>query len=269
MLRAKIAAACGIDEKNLPASYQIVGDVLLMKASKLSPAEKKKAAAAILRILPRIKTICEIRGIGGALRKPRTAKLAGNGTETVHTEHGIRYALDVRKIMFSKGNEHERHRIVSGVKNNETVVDMFAGIGYFSLPVSRRAKNLIAIEKNPVAYRYLRKNIGLNKAHNIAATKGDCRTVAKRFANTADRIIMGYLPKTEKFLPAALCMAKSGCIIHFHNTCHKNNTHILEEQVKKACRQHGCAFRILKLRKVKDYAPNVCHMVLDFELSKD
>src|SRR3989344_8144755 len=215
--KQKLAEKTGIDEELLPASYQIIGDVLLIKFMKIRSLKQKKAIAKeIINLLPYVKTVCEIRGIGREFRIPIVRKLLGKNTETIHKEHGILYKLDASKIMFSKGNLFERQRLISKVKKDEIIADMFAGIGYFSLPLSKKCAKVYSIEKNPVAYRYLKENIKLNKIKNIEPILGDCRKI--KISVKADRIIMGYLPHTEKFLPYALKMLKNGGIIHFHNT---------------------------------------------------
>ena len=162
--KEKLAKATGLSERILPGSYQIIGDILLVKFMKIkSLQQKKKIASAVMDLLPYIKTVCEIIKVENEFRTPKIRKLAGNGTITTHKEHGILYKLDAAKIMFSKGNLFERQRLINQVKRNEVIVDMFSGIGYFSLGLAKNAKKVFAIEKNPVAFRYLKENIRLNK----------------------------------------------------------------------------------------------------------
>ncbi|MFH0832455.1 MAG: class I SAM-dependent methyltransferase family protein [Candidatus Aenigmatarchaeota archaeon] len=241
-----------------PGGYQIIGNVLLLKLRKMPLSQKRKIARAILDIFPYVKTVCEIKSVGGELRKPNVVKLTGDGTETVHKEHNILYKLDVSKIMFSKGNLFERQRLISQVKENEVVVDMFAGIGYFSLSVAKKAKEVYAIEKNKVAFRYLKENISLNKAGNIHPILGDNRRIAEKLAGKADRVIMGYFPGTEKFLPYALMMLKKNGIIHYHNIYKESE---LWKKPINEIKKIGAI--ILEKRKVKSYAPRVWHVVLD------
>jgi len=272
-MRDKIASISKINKKNIPNSFQVIGDIVLLKPKTKSLKINKKIAHAILKLFPRIKTVCEIVQVRGELRKPKVKKLAGDGFETIHKEHGILYKLDVRKIMFSKGNLSERKRLITQIKNNEIIVDMFAGIGYFSLGIAKfsNAKNIqiYAIDKNPDAIYYLKENIKLNKINNIKPILGDCRRIAKKsnMKAKADRIIMGYLPGTEKFLPYALTIAKKGAIIHFHNTYKKDE--LWEKPIKdieKACIKEKRSFAIINTKIVKSYAPNVYHVVVDFEV---
>jgi tRNA wybutosine-synthesizing protein 2 len=268
--KQKLSEKTGIDEKLLPSSYQIIGDVLLLKFMKIkSIKQKKRVVSAIMKLLPYIKTVCEIKGIEKEFRTPKIRKLAGNGTITTHKEHGILYQLDAAKIMFSKGNLNERQRLIVRVKPDEIIIDMFAGIGYFSLCLAKhsKAKKIIAIEKNPIAFNYLKENIKLNRIKNIEPILGDNRKIAKKLVGKADRIIMGYFPNTDKFLPYALMMLKKKGIIHLHNIYKENE--IWQKpirEIKRAC--HGFNYKILEKKKVKSIAPRTWHVVLDIEIQK-
>ncbi len=261
MLRDKISKLAGIPKTKLPSSYQIIGKIFLAKLD-LSKPEKKKFAKAVFSLLPYIETVCEIKGIKGELREPIVKKIAGLSTTTIHKEHGIVYKLDVSKLMFSKGNVYERKRLLPLVKKSEIVVDMFAGIGYFSLPIAKKVKKVYAIEKNPTAFRYLKENIKLNRLNNVIPLLSDCRKV--KIKEKADHVLMGYFPHTEKFLPYAKSFAKG--IIHFHNTYRKDElwnkplTHI-RKVIPKA--------KILKKKIVKSVAPNIYHVVLDIQINKE
>ena len=50
------------------------------------------------------------------------------------TEQGIRQSFDLTKVMFSRGNITEKIRFGHLVQPSEKVLDMYAGIGYFTLP---------------------------------------------------------------------------------------------------------------------------------------
>jgi tRNA wybutosine-synthesizing protein 2 len=263
--KQKLALLTGIEASLLPSSYQMVGTVLLLKLHKINAGEKRRVAKAILSLLPYVKTVCEIEKIESELRVPRVRKLAGNGTVTMHKEHGILYRLDASKIMFSKGNLFERRRLLDKVKKNEVIVDMFAGIGYFSLAVAERAARVYAIEKNPVAFAYLKENIRLNKKKNVCPLLGDNRRIDLN--SVADRVIMGYFPNTEKFLPVAIRMLKGKGIIHYHNIYRKEELwDAPARHIKKAFNQ--ASYRILEKRAVKSVSPNTCHVVLDIAVKR-
>ena len=157
-LKEKIAETSGIPKSKIPGSFQVIGSISLLKFprnSRFSAKGKQKISEAVMKILPNVRTVCEISGIGGEFRKPKIRFLAGDKSfKTIHKEHGISYAIDVSTTMFSKGNLFERQRLISQIKPNEYIIDMFAGIGYFSLGLAKfsKAKRVISIEKNPVSF---------------------------------------------------------------------------------------------------------------------
>jgi tRNA wybutosine-synthesizing protein 2 len=260
-----LAFETAIDKELLPSSYQVIGDVVLIKFFKIkSHPQKNTIAKVVLKMMPHIKTVLEITGVGGEFRIPKVRKLAGGDSVTVHKEHGILYKLDASKIMFSKGNIFERKRIAEKVKWNEIVVDVFAGIGYFSLGIgkARSSAKIYAIEKNPVAFRYLKENIELNRLKNIEAVLGDCRKVS---IIDADRVIMGYFPGTEKFLPYAMGMVKDGGVIHYHNIYRRWE---LWRKPIAELKKHVSNFRVLEKKKVKSAGPNLYHIVMDVKVKK-
>lgn len=265
--KQKLAKSTGIPESKVPSSYQIIGDILLIKLPNLTAKQKQKIAAAIIGLLPYIRTVCEIKEIKGELREPVVSVLAGKNTLTVHKENDVLYKLDVTKVMFSKGNQNERKRLLDQIKEGETVIDMFAGIGYFTLPIAKftKAKEIISIEKNAAAYNFLTDNILLNKISNIIAIQGDCITAARSFGGKADRVLMGYFPGTEQFLGAALWMAKPGCTIHYHNVYSEKE--IWKKplaEIEERCRAFGRTSKIILKKKVKSYGPRKWHVVVDF-----
>jgi len=283
----------GFAAEHVPGGYQILGDVLLAKfpfGVKISAKEKKDIARAIAQILPNIRAVGEINRVSGELRKPKVSLLfskEGGNLETVHIEHGITFKLDPSKVMFSKGNLSERARLVSKIMPYENIVDMFAGIGYFSLGIAKHAPQakIYAIEKNPVAFGYLEENISLNGLHNISAVKGDCRKV--RIKEKADRVLMGYFvsnaershksrvrrseqrrfPHTEKFLAAAFRLLKPRGIIHYHNIYSEQDMRSKPvEEIEKAAAKAGYRVSGIAHHTVKSYAPRVWHVVVDAEV---
>ncbi len=243
--------------ESLPRSYFILGKILIIKLKPSLYRHRKMIGKAILELLPYIHTVCLERSIGGIKRKPKIEVIAGcKTTQTVHHEHGSQFMLDVSDIMWSKGNKEERARMLKMTKSGEIVVDMFAGIGYWTIFLAKKAKKVYAIDINPKAIEYLRKNAFLNKVENkIEILQGDCRDFAPLLEGKADRIVMGYLYDTEKFLPYALKMAKKGCIIHFHKNMGEKDKMKFPKNVK-----------VLRMRKVKSYSPKIWHVVYDLKV---
>ncbi len=247
----------------IPRSYKIVGDIILVKVSDKLEDYKYLIGETLLKIHPRCKAVWRDLGKEGMIRKPRLELLAGNGSETIHKENGCLFKLDVTKVMFSAGNQGERMRMAKVVEDGEVVVDMFAGIGYFSIPIAVHSnpEKIYSIEINPDAYHYLLENIRLNNVRCIDPILGDSRE--KTPEGVADRVIMGHI-FCHEFLPIAIKALGGKGIVHYHESTPEPVLKRPIERVKKACKDAGKACKILNFRKVKNYSPGVYHVVVDF-----
>ena len=243
----------------LPRGYQIVDKVLLVMLKPELYKHRRIIGKAILKLFPYINTVALEKGFEGVTRKPKIEVIAGKRSlKTVHKEHNCIFSLDLSKSMWSKGNKFERQRIVKLAKPHETVVDMFAGVGYWSIFLAKKVGKVYAIDINKDAVEYLRRNTSLNGVEDkIEILEGDCRKFSKLLDGVADRIVMGYLYDTEKFLVAALKIAKKGAMIHFHRIIVEKDRNKLHELIQK----YG--LKLVREVKVKSYAPKVWHVVFD------
>jgi tRNA wybutosine-synthesizing protein 2 len=236
--------------------YKKIGDILIVDNNYLG--EDFEA----LSRKHNVKSIIKIDHIQGTKREPVYRILYGEETETVNKENGCLFKLDLSKVMWSKGNNNERLRIAKLVEDNETVIDMFAGIGYFSIPIGvhANASEVISIEINPNSYHYLCENIKLNKLSNITPVLGDCMVETPKYK--ADRIIMGYVKTTHHYLSVAINSLNKGGILHYHETVPEKlmETRPIERIVSQA---NGRDVELLKINKIKKYAPGVEHVVID------
>jgi tRNA wybutosine-synthesizing protein 2 len=235
--------------------YKIIGDIILVKEK--DPVKAKN----LLSRFPRCKSVVFYSGIHGAFRLPRVELLFGDSTETIHKENGCRFKLDLAKVMFCLGNLSERMRM-SRLGKGEVIVDMFAGIGYFSIPMAKHSspKKIIAIEANEVAFSYLLENIRLNKVYCIKPVLGDC--AEKTPEGVADRVVMGYLD-SYRYLEQGVKALKPGGILHYHEAVPEAILQRPVQRIKKCAEAE-----ILGVRKVKKYAPGVWHVVVDARIAK-
>jgi tRNA wybutosine-synthesizing protein 2 len=254
----------------LPRKWELLGDVVLMKIPQELEDIKKEVARVYAEEL-HAKTVLRDLGIEGDFREPKVELLWGEETETAHKENGVKFKLDCAKLMFSSGNIDERIRMATIANKSEVVVDMFAGIGFFSIPraVHSRPKMIYALEINPTAYHYLCENVILNHVEDIfTPVLGDNRNFDKE--GIADRIIMGYLEDTHLFLPKALSILnKEEGIIHYHEKCPNE---LLDKRplksVKQVVESKGKTIELLEMRTVKSYSPGVSHVVLDVRVGE-
>jgi len=244
----------------LPSGYQRVGDIVLLHINQEFERQEKEIGEVTKEILG-VKSVFSRRKVSGELRKPEVKRIAGRTNTTVHRENGCLFKIDVTKLMFSKGNVNERCMVSVG---EEDIVDMFAGLGYFSIPIAKSNPlcKVYAIEKNPVAVKFLRENIRLNRVDNVEVIKGDCREVEDI---QCDRIVMGYFPGTEAFLSKAFSLLRREGTIHFHNIYRgkelwRKPLGTLETQ---ALENRYSLQKVLEKRIVKQYSPCKYHVVVD------
>ncbi|ASJ12551.1 tRNA(Phe) (4-demethylwyosine(37)-C(7)) aminocarboxypropyltransferase Taw2 [Thermococcus thioreducens] len=254
--------------KMLPKHWVRIGDVLIIPIRPELEPYKHRIAEVYAEVLG-AKTVLRKGRIGGEFRETNYEILYGNDTVTIHIENGIRYKLDVARIMFSPANVKERVRMAEVAKPGELVVDMFAGIGHLSLPMAVHGKaRVIAIEKSPYTFRFLVENIELNKVQDrMTAYNIDNRDFPGE--NIADRILMGYVVTTHEFIPKALSIAKDEAIIHYHNTVPER---LMPDEpfrtFRNIAREHGYEAEKLNELVIKRYAPGVWHVVVDVRVFK-
>jgi tRNA1(Val) A37 N6-methylase TrmN6 len=209
-----------------------------------------------------------------------------NGWITI-TEQRIKQSFDLTKVMFSRGNISEKIRFGKLVQENDVVLDMYAGIGYYTLPalVYGKAKHVYSCEWNNDAIFALKYNLQQNKVHDRATIiEGDSRMrlMEDPFRDIQmDRISLGLLPSSEGGWRTAIRMLNKdkGGWLHIHG-----NVPVNEKQkwcfwaclkLYKMYREihggdditsigRGSPFILCNhLERVKSFAPKVDHLVAD------
>ncbi len=253
----------GIPDAARPTKWESLGDIAVLHLSDAARTYGEEIGRILGETL-RARTVVEqVAPIHGPFRTPQVRVLWGDGTETVHIEGGVRYKLDVARVMFSSGNLAERLSIADRIRPGDVVVDLFAGIGYFSLPIAVRskAKAVYACEVNRVAFDYLAENVRLNRVSNVVPLLGDCRDTAPH--GIADWVLMGHFDAREYLDVAFRALRKSGTIV-YHEVCPR------EEypegpvgRVSDAARAHWLHVVHARSRIVKSYAPGIMHVVVE------
>jgi tRNA (guanine37-N1)-methyltransferase len=257
---------------SLPRAIDFVGDIAMIEIPPELDAYKNVIGEAILKANRNVHTVlAKVGAVTGTYRLREFTVIAGEPrTETVHKEYGFQYHVDVAKAYFSPRLSFEHRRVASLVKEGETITDMFAGVGPFSIQIAKTHEKVkvYAIDLNPYAIEYLRKNIRLNrvvgKVHPIL---GDARkVVSERLFGVADRVIMNLPEKAIDYVDVACKATKStGGVIHFYSFINasdsmENVKQSFTEAVEKIGRR---VEKILLSRSVRETAPYEFQVVLD------
>lgn len=250
----------------LPASWRRLGEVVLVDLDPALEPHRDAVAGALGRVLDAEAVVAEGRGIEGRLRLPQGRRLLwGETAETVHREDGLAFHLDPTEVMFSAGNEPERRRMGEAEAAGETVADLFAGIGYFSIPLAARAgaEAVVACDVNPVALGYLSRNAEANGvASRVHPVRADSRTLGG--PAWADRAVLGYLPDPSDALPAALRVLRPDGVLHYHRTVPREDGPApAAREVREAADAAGRDARVQSTRTVKSTGPASAHVVVD------
>ena len=249
--------------------YDLLGDIAIIDAD---PKTARKMAKLLLESNKNIKTVLrKASAVKGLYRKRSYAYVMGKRNYIAHyKENGAIFEFDVRKVFFSPRLSYERQRIASMVKNGENVMVMFAGVGPFAIEIAKKApkSKVVAIELNKYGYKYMLKNIELNKVKNVIPILGDVKKMAIKYKNFADRIVMPLPKEAHHFLDSAYIVAKKKAIVHYYSFVDKEKEFEAEQMIKEFFEKYGAKVKIINKRVVRPYSAKEIEIVIDFSIAK-
>lgn len=248
-----------IDPEVVPDKWVKYGDSLILRVN--SDKKTAKIIGNAYRKVFEAKSVYRLKGIiEGEYRTPSLELLSGDGGETLHVENGIKYVFDPEKIMFSPGNVNERTGMKSESLTGKVVLDMFCGIGYFSLPIAMYGdpEKIYACDINPDAIRYLRQNSRLNRVEGkIIPILGDSRDV--NLPEKVDYVVLGNF-RSIQYLPNAISRVKPGGTLVLHHLVSTEKIISSNQRIMKMALRLGSKIDILDSHIVKSYGPNQWHL---------
>ena len=278
-LREKLSEAYSTEEySKIFSSFDVIGDIAIIKIPPSNAANSKTIAKQIMEVHPNIKTVfTPATSISGAFRVRMLKLLAGeNKTVTTHRESGCSFRVDVEKTYFSPRLSFEHKRIACLVKPSETVVNMFAGVGCFSIVIGKTVNpvKVYSIDVNPVAIECMKENIKVNHVEgSVFPILGDAKDIiTANLLGIADRVLMPLPEKALKYLLYALSALKpTGGWIHFYDFQHapgKENP-IEKTRVKVAQKLDSLDIKyvIANSRVMRPTGPNWYQTVLDIQVT--
>ena len=258
-------------------SFDIVGDIAIIRLPSASSVTAQTVADAIMSRHKNVKTVLlQASPVSGDLRLRRLMHVAGqNKTRTIHREFGCLFSFDATKCYFSPRLSYERMRIAKMVEPNEKIVNMFAGVGCFSIVVAKHSKpsRVFSIDLNETAFDIMQENIRMNRVYDkVFPFLGDSREIIhNRLPDLADRVLMPLPAKALEYLPYAIsALKKSGGWIHYYDFEHaaKIDRYVerLKSKLSKILKPQKMNFEVPLVRTVRSVGPNWLQLVADVRI---
>ena len=271
----------------LPSKWEALGDLIVIPLDAFANEAWVEALGAATKAQTNQLWASVAQALGGSrlarqdhisddeLRSPRIEMLAGESTWVEFSDYGVHFGFDASKVMFSSGNVTERHRMGSIDMKGETVVDAYAGAGYYTLPmlVRSQAVRVHACEMNPASIEGLRWAASKNGVGaRLTVHEGDNQTTMPGLAGVADRCHLGLLPSSEAVWQHALaCLKPSGGWLHIHMNVEKEKVQAWSDETVHTLKQfaqdsgRNWSIEAKHIERVKSYSPGVLHVVLDVQ----
>jgi tRNA (guanine37-N1)-methyltransferase len=261
-------------------SYNIIGDIAVIRVSERAKKYGRIIAEAIMQVHKNVGTVlAQTSPIRGGFRLRRLELVAGEAKAvTIHRESGCLFSVDLEKCYFSPRLVYERMRVARLSKREETVVNMFAGVGCFSVVMAKHSNvgRVYSIDTNPTAIHYMKENIGLNRVYGrVIPVQGDAKEVIeKRLRHVADRVLMPLPEKALEYLPYALLTLRNQAErwVHYYDFEHANKRENPAEKVKLKVAERlkglGVAFEVPSSRIIRTTGPNWYQIVLDINIAQ-
>jgi len=262
------------ESQELISSFDQIGDIIIVRIPDSLLTKKKLIGETLLNEVKIAKSVFyQASAVEGDFRTRNLEILAGEDkTETEYKEFGCKFTVDVENAFFSPRLSTERERIANLVQDGETIVNMFAGVGMFSIMIAKKKRcTVYSIDINPVAAKLCEKNIISNKlAGNVISVNGNAsQVIQERLENKSDRTLMLLPERSDEFLESAINATKSGGVIHYYSHIHadkKSNAGKLSEE--HYLQVTPVKSKILGSKIVRAVGPRYYQTVVDVKISK-
>lgn len=262
------------ESQELISSFDQIGDIIIVRIPDSLLSKKELIGETLLNEVKIAKSVFyQSSPVEGDFRTRNLEVIAGeNKTETEYKEFGCKFTVDVENAFFSPRLSTERERISNLVQNGEIVVNMFAGVGMFSIMIAKKKKcTVYSIDINPIATKLCERNILSNKIlGNVISINGDAaKTIQEQLENKSDRTLMLLPERSDEFLKYAIDATKSGGIIHYYSHIHADK----KSEAGKLSEEHFLQVtpvksEILGSKIVRPVGPRYYQTVVDVKISK-
>ncbi|CAJ0590715.1 unnamed protein product [Cylicocyclus nassatus] len=220
-------------QRDLPKKWEKHGDMIVFPQNSFTHNNWRYIGRELWRVVAESLNIARLgrkRFIGDDdERTPHVDLLYGPHGWVEHVDdHGIRFIYDASKRVFNNKKVPEMQRISEWDCHGETVVDMYAGLGYYSLRflVCCGAKQVISIDWSDDMCEALKRTAEANNVQDrMVIIEGDSRRVTP--CSVADRVFLGLIPSCRAhWLTACKALRPEGGMLHIHEVLDVSNREI-------------------------------------------
>jgi len=271
----------------IPTKWEKLGDLILLpetafsseKWTSIISQENQLSLWECIAEALKVERIGKQKQVGDDITRSSQAQLLlGDSSWVELLDFGVRFGFDACKVMYSSGNVTERHRIGNMDMKGETIVDCYAGIGYYTLPMLVRggAELVHACELNQHSISALQWGAKANNvAERLIIHKGDNALNMPKLEGIADRCHLGLLPSSQSVWKLAIaCLKESGGILHIHMNVEEEKIEPWIDSTIHSLQQYAIELKrnyhveVKHLERVKWFSPRVRHVVLDVEFTR-
>lgn len=249
----------GFQNLEIPEKWVRYGSAIVLRMEDQNPNNQKLVAGQFMKVFG-VDSVYRMTGrVNGIYRTPSVSLIEGKGGDVTHLENGIRFIFDPEKIMFSPGNVNERVSTSSIRLKGGRILDMFSGIGYFTLPLAKYsgASEITAVDINPEAVKYLKLSAKLNHVEHIVKAVND-DSFKFEPDGEFDIVVMGNFRSPELFGKALGKTVNGGRII-LHHLVPEGKTDSISATLEELAEEEGKKIRVGGSHRVKSYSPKVWH----------
>tara|TARA_Y100000588_G_C14254758_1_gene924941 strand:+ start:1733 stop:2716 length:984 start_codon:yes stop_codon:yes gene_type:complete len=202
-----------------PRAFDVLGHVAIISPEDSFSDFIPEISKALLTKHKNIKTVATDGGVGGDFRVRDLKYVSGDENFVVlHKENNFIFEFDISEVYFSPRLSFERSLVLNQAKINESVLDMFTGVGPFSIYLSKKASHITAIDANPLAKKWFFNNIRKNKIDEAKFTfiEGFAEDAAPTLTSKFDRIIMNHPTSSLNYLDISKNLLKDQGVINFY-----------------------------------------------------
>jgi tRNA (guanine37-N1)-methyltransferase len=262
------------ENEQLISAFDQIGDIIIVRIPDSLVSKKQVIGKTLLEQVSTANSVFyQSSPVEGDFRTRQLEIIAGvDKTQTEYKENGCKFIVDVEKAFFSPRLSTERGRIAGLVKDGEVVINMFGGVGMFSLLAAKNtACTVYNIDLNPVAAQLCKENAQINKLKGkVISLNGDAtQVINEQLIGKADRILMLLPERSDEFLDSAVLGLKNNGIIHYYSHIHADKkqdaTKLSEEHF---LRVNKTIAKIITSRNVRPVGPRFYQTVIDAKISK-